>query len=68
MKRSTKTYFRAFYLTLTIILCIFIATYGTAKAYENTVKVGFGKTKTALYIKDGVVHILDFEIDIKSLF
>jgi len=67
MKRSTKTYFRSFYLTLTIILCLFIFTFGIAKAYENTVNVGFGKTKTALFVKDGVIHILDFEIHIKAL-
>jgi len=65
MKKDIKTYFRSFYLTAVIILCLVIWGVGTAKAYENTVKIGFGKTKSALQIEDGKLRILDFYIDIK---
>ena len=50
MKRQTKTYFRTFYITLVILLCVSIVWIGISTAWENTVQVAFGKYEKAIEI------------------
>ncbi len=64
MKGRTKIFFGSFYLTLVIISCITFGFLGCAKAYENTVKNAFGKTKTAIGITESGIRIFDFEISL----
>ncbi len=62
MKRNTKTYFRTFYISLVIIMCLSFGWIGISAAYESTVQTAFGEYKTAIEIKDGKLRILDFVI------
>ena len=65
MKRSTKIYFRTLYLSLVIMFCLSFGFIGVCTAYENTVRVVFGKETAAVRYIDGKLHILDFVIEIK---
>ncbi len=58
-----KVYMRSFYISCILILCLSIGLVGIGKAYENTVKTGFGQEKSAIEIDDGTLRILDFEIN-----
>ena len=62
MKRHTKTYFRTFYISLVIILCICLGWIGISTAYENTVQIAYGEYKDAVEINDDTIRILDFVI------
>ena len=62
MKRQTKTYFRTFYITLVILLCVSIGWIGISTAWENTVQVAFGKYEKAIEISEDSIRILDFNI------
>ncbi len=62
MKRSTKTYFKSFYISMVIIACLCFGWVGISSAYENTVKIKFGEDRPAIELKDGKLRILDFEI------
>lgn len=62
MKRSTKTYFRTFYISLVIIMCLSFAWLGVSTAYENTVQTAYGEYRPAIEFKDGKLRILDFII------
>ena len=62
MKRQTKPYFRSFYITLVILLCISIAWIGITTAWENIIKVAFGRYDKAVEITDDSIRILDFTI------
>ena len=66
MKRNLKIYFRSLYLSSVIIFCLTIGVFGIAKAYENTIETGFGERRQAIEFEDGILRILDFEIDILS--
>lgn len=62
MKRQTKTYFRSFYITLVILLCVSIAWIGITTAWENIIEVAFGRYDKAVEITDNSIRILDFII------
>ena len=62
MKRQTKTYFRSFYITFVILLCVSIAWIGITTAWENIIKVAFGRYDKAVEITDNSIRILDFII------
>ena len=62
MKRQTKTFFRSFYITLVILLCISIAFVGITTAWENIIEVAFGRYDKAVEITDDTIRILDFTI------
>lgn len=62
MKRYTKTYFRTFYITLVIVLCLSLGWIGVSAAWQNTVQVAFGEYKKAIEISDETIRILDFVI------
>ncbi len=63
MKKQTREFLRSFYLTLTIVFCLLLFSFGVGKAYENIVFTSFGEKKTAVRITDGSIRILDFEIE-----
>ncbi len=60
MKRSTKIYFRSFYISLVVIMCICLAIIGICTAYENIMQTAFGENRSAIEFKDGKLRILDF--------
>lgn len=62
MRKNTKTYFRTFYITLVIMLCVSIGWIGISAAYENTRQVAFGEYKKAIEINSETIRILDFVI------
>ena len=62
MQRQTSTYFRTFYITLVIILCLSIGWIGISSAYENIVRTAFGEYKKAIEINRDTIRILDFVI------
>ncbi len=62
MKRKTKTYFRTFYISWIIIMCLMFGWFGISTAYENTVQVAFGEYKKAIEISEETIRILDFVI------
>ena len=59
-----KVFFKSFYISFVLALCLFIGIYGTAKAYEKMRLIGFGEYKKAVEIKGNVLRILDFEIEL----
>ncbi len=63
MKRNIKTYFRTFYISLVIIMCLCFGWIGISAAYENTVQTAFGEYRQAIEITDGKLRILDFVIE-----
>ena len=67
MKRRSKTFFRTFYITLVILMCLSFGWIGISSAYENTVQTAFGEYKKAIEISRDKIRILDFEIEIKPL-
>lgn len=62
MKRKTKVFFKSFYISFVIIMCIVFGWLGISAAYENTVKTAFGEYKSAIEINDTTFRILDFVI------
>ena len=66
MKRNVKIFFKSFYLSFTVVLCLFMAVCGAAKIYETARLIGFGEYKKAVEIDNGHIRILDFEFDIKK--
>lgn len=62
MKRQAKTYFRSFYISLVVILCICLGWIGISTAYENIIQIAFGEYKDAIEITTEGIRILDFII------
>lgn len=62
MKQQTKTYFRTFYITLVILLCLAFGWIGISSAWENTVQIAYGEYKKAIEINKETIRILDFVI------
>ena len=65
--KKMKAFFKSFYISAVIALCLFIGIYGTAKAYENMRLIGFGEYKKAVQLDGSVLRILDFELDISKI-
>ncbi len=62
MKRQTKTFFRTFYISLIILLCLSFGWVGISTAWENTVQTAYGEYKKAIEITDETIRVLDFTI------
>ena len=62
MKKYTRTYFRALYITLVIMLCISLGWIGISTAWENTIQIAFGRYEKAIEINEDTIRILDFVI------
>lgn len=60
--RNAKYFFGSFFLTCSIVFCVFAGAFGAAKAYENTVFTAFGAEKSAIAFTDDGLRIFDFEI------
>ena len=63
-KRKFKVFLRSFYLSGVIMFCILFAFFGVARAWENTVKIGFGQYKDAIEKTENGFRFLDFNIDL----
>lgn len=61
MKRF-KVFIRTVYISSVIVFCLFIGIYGSAKAYENIRRIGFGENRSAIEFEDGKLSIFDFQI------
>lgn len=61
-----KLFFKSFYISLCLALCIFIASFGVALAYENIRLIGFGEYKKAVEIDSESIRLLDFEYKFKD--
>ncbi len=61
-----KLFFKSFYISLVLSLCIFIALFGVFKTYENIRLIGFGEYKRAVEITDTHIRILDFKYEFKQ--
>ncbi len=60
-----KLFFKSFYISLCLALCIFIASFGVALAYENIRLIGFGEYKKAVEITEAYIRVLDFKYEFK---
>lgn len=60
-----KLFFKSFYISLCLALCIFIASFGVALAYENIRLIGFGEYKKAVEITETYIRVLDFKYEFK---
>lgn len=66
MKRQTKIFFRTFYISFIVLMCLTFGWLGVSTAYENTVQIAYGEYKKAIEITRDKIRILDFEITLKS--
>lgn len=62
MKKGTRTFLRSVYISSTVVFCLIFGFLAAAKAYENTVRIGFGEYKKAVELNDGYFRIFDYEI------
>lgn len=60
MKRSTKLFFRSFYISSVVVFCLLLGIFGITKAYEGIRLVGFGEYRNAIEIENGNIKIFDF--------
>lgn len=67
MKRKYKVFARSFGLSSVIIGCMIFLTFGCAKAYENTYRIGFGENKKAVEFIDGNLRVFDIIINLKAV-
>lgn len=61
--KSTKVFFRSFYVSLVVVMCIIFGFYSATEVYENTVRIQSGEYKKAVEISDGYIRIFDYEIE-----
>lgn len=62
-KEKIRLFGRSFYISLVVILCIVFGAYGTARAYSGIRLIGFGEYRKAIEAENGVLKILDFELE-----
>ena len=62
MKRSTKIFFRSFYISGIVAFCLLIGILGITKAYEGIRLIGFGEYRSAIEIDKGGIKIFDFTL------
>lgn len=62
MKRSTKIFFRSFYISGVVAFCLLIGIFGIMKAYEGIRLIGFGEYRSAIEIDEGGIKIFDFTL------
>ena len=66
-KRDTKTFFRTFLVTGTLLLCPILTFLGFCKAYEGIMLVGFCRNVGAVdFLADGSVDVLGINIDFQG--
>ena len=62
MKRSTKLFFRSFYISGIVAFCLLLGIFGITKAYEGIRLIGFGEYRSAIEIVEGGIKIFDFTL------
>ena len=48
MKRNTKIFWRTFFISSVIVLCLYIIIAGIGESYKQMQKTGFGKYKNTV--------------------
>ena len=61
-KQDIKTFWRSLSISSIVIFCLFIGLYGASEAYENTLKIGFGKEQRMVEFTIDGIRIFDFTI------
>ena len=61
-KRKLADFISSFYITFVVIICLVGGILSAAAAYENTLKIGFGKEQTAFEITENGIRIFDLKI------
>lgn len=67
MKPAARTFFRSWYLSAVILLCLIFGCYGMTKAYENTRLIRFGEYRHAVEYEDGTLYFFDFTIPLRGV-
>ncbi|MBR7071845.1 MAG: hypothetical protein IKI29_06790 [Clostridia bacterium] len=62
MRKPYRLFWRTFWLSSVIVWCLLLGGYGVAKAYENTVRIGYGEYRSAIRLTSDGLQILDFLI------
>ena len=62
MKRSTRLFFRSFFISSTVVFCLIFGFFGITKAYEGIRLVGFGEYRSAIEIDEKGIKIFDFTL------
>lgn len=62
-KAKRRVFWRSFYISAVIVLCLLCGAFGMFQAYENTVRIGFGEYKKAIELTDDGIRIFDFVIE-----
>lgn len=57
-----RSFWRAFFMTGLLTACLLGGLAGAARAYENTVRIGFGKEQHAFALTDEGLRVFDFVI------
>ncbi len=63
MKRSTRLFFRSFYISSVVVFCLTLGILGISKAYEGIRLVGFGEYRSAIEIDSKGIKIFDFILE-----
>ena len=62
MKRSTRLFFRSFFISSVVVFCLILGFFGITKAYEGIRLVGFGEYCSAIEIDESGIKIFDFTL------
>ena len=67
MKKMKKSLFlRSFFISMVLVFCFGFGFFGMAKAYKNIRLVAYGEYVNAIELKDGVLRIFDFVVNVKK--
>lgn len=61
-KKQLKVFWRTFRISSIIMFCLIFGFFGAAKAYENTVRIGFGIYRSAVEWNDDGLRIFDYYV------
>lgn len=59
-KRQLKIFWRTVRISSIVVFCLIFGFIGAAKAYENTVRIGFGIYRPAVEWNEDGLRIFDF--------
>ncbi len=63
MKKSTRLFFRSFYISSVVVFCLMLGIFGISKAYEGIRLIGFGEYRSAVEIDQEGIKIFDFTLE-----
>lgn len=61
-RRNIKLFWRTFCISNVIAFCIILGLAASAKAYENTIRIGYGIYKPAVEWNENEFRIFDFTV------